>query len=295
VPATSANIGPGFDCIGIALNLYNTVSVQEIDEGLQIEITDKTKAFLPRDKKNLVYRSITAVFNEAGYAQKGIRIIQTNEVPVTRGLGSSSASVVGGVIAANEICNAKMRKDDIISFASNLEGHPDNATPAILGGFVVAVISNKSTFYHKADISPKKLKFGVFLPNFILKTKKARKILPPVVPHSDAVFNASRTALLTAAVISGDYEKLIHSLDDKLHQQYRKQYIKGLDEIFSAAKEFGAYGSYISGAGPAIISVINAAHEGRFSEKAKEFLAKRFAGWNFLMLEADNTGAKILR
>ncbi|NLB80226.1 MAG: homoserine kinase [Clostridiaceae bacterium] len=293
VPATSANIGPGFDSIGIALNLYNTISVEEIEQGLIIDITDETKKFLPLDKKNLVYRAMRSVFDEAGYSSKGIHIIQTNSIPVTRGLGSSSASLVAGVMAANIICKAKMDKDDIISFVSNFEGHPDNATPAIMGGFTVSVIENKKTYYQKIKIDSNKLKFGVFIPNFILKTKKARNILPSVVPHTDAVYNLSRAALLTAVMCTGYYDNLITALDDKLHEQYRKCFIKGADEIFRFAKQIGAYGSYISGAGPAIISIISTDIEQYFSKKTKEFLSQKYDNWSFITLQADNIGARL--
>ncbi|MCK9478411.1 MAG: homoserine kinase [Firmicutes bacterium] len=294
VPATSANIGPGFDSIGIALNLYNIISAQETDEPLKIDILDDTKRFLPHDKKNLVYRAITAVFKEAGHTERGLHIIQHNEIPVTRGLGSSSASIVGGVIAANEICKAKMSKNDMISFASQLEGHPDNATPAMVGGFTAAVIKDNKTYWQKAEISPQKIKFGVFIPNFILKTKKARKVLPPVVPHADAVFNASRAALLTAAMITENYDNLIPALDDRLHEQYRKRFIEGVDEIFELSANLGAYGSYISGAGPAVIAVISADYEQAFTAGAEDAISKKFARWKFSMLCADNCGAKII-
>ncbi len=295
VPATSANIGPGFDSIGIALNLYNTIGVQEIDDGLKIEILDGSKRFLPHDKKNLVYRAALSVFSEAGYKPKGIRIVQKNGIPVTRGLGSSSASVVAGVMAANIICKANMKKGDIISFCANIEGHPDNATPAITGGFATAVIDNKKTFYQNTSISPNKLKFGVFIPNFILKTKKARNVLPQAIAHSDAVFNVSRAALLTAALISENYNNLAPALHDRLHEQYRKRFIKGSDKIFEFSKQCGAYGSYISGAGPSIISIYNADINHLFVKQAKEFISQYFEGWRFITLEADNDGAKILK
>jgi homoserine kinase len=294
VPATSANIGPGFDCIGIALNLYNTISAGECDEGLKIDIQDESRHFLPRDKRNLVYRAMNAVFSEAGYYPRGIHIIQKNEIPVTRGLGSSSASIVGGMIAANLICQAKMSKDDIISFAANFEGHPDNTTPAITGGMAIAVINGDKTHYQKIEISPDKLKFAVFIPDFILKTKKARSILPPVVPREDAIFNTARASLLTAAMITGNYENLITALDDRLHQQYRKRFIKGIDKIFDIAIQSKALGSYISGAGPAVISVILSSQKEEFLCAAKEYLLHEDMKWDLMMLEPDNFGARII-
>lgn len=294
VPATSANMGPGFDSIGVALALYNTVSAEETDCGLKIDIQDKTKDYLPSDGRNLVFRAMQAVFKEAGCSFKGLHIVQNNKIPVTRGLGSSSASIVGGLLAANEMCGAGFSKEDIISLAANLEGHPDNTTPAITGGMTVAAIEEGKTYYQKIDIDAKKLKFAVFVPDFILRTKKARSILPKTIPHSDGVFNTARAALLTASLITGNYSNLKIAFADRLHQQYRMHLINGLDSIFKAADSFGALGTYISGAGPAIISLINTADEIQFTADVNEFLSHSNKGWNLLILEPDNKGAEII-
>ncbi len=294
VPATSANMGPGFDCIGVALALYNMVSVEETDSGLIIDIEDETKDYLPTDSKNLVYRSMQTLFNMVGYKCRGLHIIQRNEIPVTRGLGSSSASIVGGLFAANEICKAGFSRGDLISVAANLEGHPDNTTPAITGGMAVAAIDKEKTYYQKIAIDGSKLKFAVFVPDFILRTKKARNVLPQTIPHSDGVFNTARAALLTASLITGNYDNLKTAFNDKLHQQYRKHLIKGIDSVFDAAEGFGALGTYISGAGPAIISLIEAKDEESFSDRAKGFLSQELKGWDLLVLKPDNNGALII-
>ena len=173
VPATSANMGPGFDCIGIALGLYNTVSVEEIESGIKIDIPDETGRFLPKDGRNLVYRSMVEVFKAAGRKPKGVHIIQKNNIPVTRGLGSSSASIVGGIIAANALCGAICRKTTLFPWRQGLRGIPTIQPPAI-GGMAIAVTNNCNTYYQKIPVDKSHLKFAVFIPNFILRTKKAK-------------------------------------------------------------------------------------------------------------------------
>lgn len=294
VPATSANMGPGFDCIGIALGLYNTVAVEEIEKGIKIDIPDKTNEFLPKDGRNLVYRSMLEVFKHAGRKPKGIHIIQRNGIPVTRGLGSSSASIVGGIIAANALCKANMSQSDIVSMAAKIEGHPDNTTPAIIGGMAIAVTNTSGTYYQKVPIDKSHLKFAVFIPNFILRTKKARSVLPASIPHSDGVFNTSRAALLTASLLTKNYDNLKVALEDRLHQQYRKSFIWGVDKIFKKADESGALGSYISGAGPTIVSIIKADDEKSFSDSMSKFMAQRSGKWDLVILEPDNIGSRII-
>ncbi|MDD3766195.1 MAG: homoserine kinase [Eubacteriales bacterium] len=294
VPATSANMGPGFDCIGIALGLYNTVSVEEIESGIKIDIPDETGRFLPKDGRNLVYRSMVEVFKAAGRKPKGVHIIQKNNIPVTRGLGSSSASIVGGIIAANALCGANMSQNDIVSMAARIEGHPDNTTPAIVGGMAIAVTNNCNTYYQKIPVDKSHLKFAVFIPNFILRTKKARSVLPSSIPHSDGVFNASRAALLTASVMAQNYGNLKVALEDRLHQHYRKGFIKGVDKIFKKAEESGALGSYISGAGPTIVSIVKTEDENKFLASMSQFLPQRLVDWSLIMLEVDNMGARLI-
>ncbi|OQB13900.1 MAG: Homoserine kinase [Firmicutes bacterium ADurb.Bin193] len=294
VPATSANMGPGFDSIGIALAVYNTISVEETDSGLEIDILDGSAEFLPRDGRNLVYRAMQRVFNEAGYKMRGLHIVLNNGIPVTRGLGSSSASIVGGILAANEICNARMSRDDIISFAASIEGHPDNTTPAIMGGMVIAVLSGGKAYYQKIPIDGDKIKFAIFLPNFILRTKKARSVIPKVIPHSDGVFNTGRAALLTASMITGNYDNLKIAFDDRLHQQYRKKFISGMSEIFEKAYDCGALGTYVSGAGPAIISLIRAEDENSFSKNMSKFFEEEMNDWELTVTGPDDNGALLI-
>lgn len=295
VPATSANMGSGFDSIGVALQFYNTIRAGETDQGLQIDIVDETSRFLPHDERNLVYRAMQAVFDEAGYAYKGIHIIQDNKIPVTRGLGSSSASIVGGLLAANRITGDALSTDRLITIASEIEGHPDNTTATILGGMAIAVEEAHTIYHAKIPVNGNRLLFAVFIPNFILRTKTSRSVLPKTISHSDGVYNTSRAALLTAAMASGEYDLLKVAMQDRLHQPYRQGLIKGVSNIFKKAEENGALGSYISGAGPTVVSIIKAEDRNSFKTAMGKYIRKHKPGWEFMLLKPDNIGARIIK
>ncbi|NLY44325.1 MAG: homoserine kinase [Clostridiaceae bacterium] len=256
VPATSANIGPGFDCMGLALQMYNTIEAEEISSGLEILISGSTKRFLPTNEKNLVYQSMREVFNRIGYQPRGLRLKLINNIPVTRGLGSSSACIVGGLFAANAMAGFPFTTDELIFMAAEMEGHPDNSTAAILGGLVIAAPGDRKIHYIRVDLT-NKIKFAVFIPDFPLPTREARSVLPELIPYKDAVFNIGRAALLAASFATGNLEHIIFAMEDRLHQPFRQDLIPGMGEIFSTSKEYGAKGVYLSGAGPTIIAMLD--------------------------------------
>ena len=291
VPATSANMGAGFDCLGAALGLYNYVEAEETDGGLVIDIKDSTAEYLPRNEKNLIYRSMKVLFDEVGYKEKGLHIIQENNIPVTRGLGSSSAGIVGGLLAANEISKAGLEKDDILAIAARIEGHPDNVAPAILGGMTVNVTDFGKIKYVKADV-PEDLIFAAFVPEFTLSTKKARGILPSTVSVRDAVFNMGRSALLMSSIMTGKYENIRAATADKLHQRYRKRFIPNIDDIFKASYKAEALGVYLSGAGPTVVAIVRADNE-NFVKRMNFFVKTKIDGWNMHILKPDNMGAVV--
>lgn len=291
VPATSANLGPGFDCMGFALQVYNSIDVQEISSGLEINISDDTAKFLPKDEKNLVYQSMVKIFEKVGYYPKGLKINMENKIPVTRGLGSSSACVVGGLFAANALSGSQLRKEELIRIAAQIEGHPDNSTPAILGGMVVAVQDKEDVHYVRTALS-ETLEFGVFIPNFTLATKKARKILPDTIPHSDGVFNAGRAALMAASLITGNLKNIPLAVEDKLHQPYREKFIPGMKEIFEISRKNGAKGVFLSGAGPTLIAILDKNYQDFKIEVSKQ-LKQKVPHWTVDMISPDNEGVKI--
>lgn len=291
VPATSANIGPGFDSMGLALGLYNYVTAEETDGGLVIDILDETSAFLAKDERNLVYRSMKAVFDKVGYQPKGLHLTMENNIMVTRGLGSSSAGIVSGLVAANEICGKPLSTETILYMASEIEGHSDNVTPALLGGFTVNVKNNNKIQYVRSEIGDE-LKFAAFVPDFYIQTKKARAVLPRSVSMRDAVYNTGHSALLAASIISGKYENIRAAVGDKLHQRYRKGLIPKMDDLFRYCYSNDALGVYLSGAGPTIVAIVHKDNQ-TFEEEMKKIISQKMRNWKLYMLEADNCGAVI--
>lgn len=286
VPATSANLGPGFDSLGLALKLYNYVWMDEYD-GISIETTDSS--VVPLDGDNLIYKTAKKLYELCGKPFSGLKIRQGNNIPMTRGLGSSSACIVAGLLGANALLGSPLSKDDLLNLAAVFEGHPDNSTPAILGGLVTAVLEEGRVYCAKVPISGR-LKFAAFIPDFELKTEVARAALPHDVSHKDASFNVSRAALMTASLFSGRLENLHVAVQDKLHQPYRLSFIPGAPEIFALCDSLGAYGSFISGAGPTLMALVNITDLG-FKEKAQAQLDENYPGWKLVMLDCDEDGA----
>lgn len=295
VPASSANIGPGFDSLGLALTLYNYIEAEETKSGLEINILDaQTKEFLPTDEKNLVYKSMKYLFDEAGCKIPGLKLTLSNEVPVTRGLGSSSACIVGGLIAANELCGKKFTQREIVTMATKIEGHSDNVTAACLGGFTVSVLDKNEVFYYSHKIEGD-IKCLVLIPDYAVTTQKARNTLPGYYPKRDVAFNISHASLLVASIVSGNYENLLCAIDDRVHEPYRKIFIDGYQKLYNKLKSYGALGTFISGSGPTLASIIEADDAEFFYEDIKEYTNKAFPTWDVKLLDIDNEGAKIIK
>lgn len=288
VPATSANIGPGFDCLGLALNLYNTFGFEEINEGLVIEGCEAEFS----NKKNLIYISMKKCFEKIGYEIKGIKIIIEDDIPVSRGLGSSASCIVGGIIGANEIAGGILTLGEILKLAVEVEGHPDNVAPALLGGMTVAIQDENQVHYSKIKVS-EGLKFYTLIPNFKLSTEKSREILPKEIDYLDGVFNVGRVALLISALTNGEFNLLKTACDDKLHQKYRGELIEGFHIIKAKCEELGSLGVFLSGAGPTIMALAEEKNENFYME-AHRFLNTLKNEWEIKPLDIDLEGAKVL-
>ena len=290
VPATSANVGAGFDALGLALSLHNTVTMEEWDK---LDIMASDGSLVPTGTSNLIYRSAKAVYEQLGKPIKGLRIRQENPIPMARGLGSSSACIVAGILGANALLGNPLTKRQMLTLATSIEGHPDNVAPAMLGGFVSSVFDEGQVFTARKEIN-EELAFAAFIPNFKLLTEKARAALPKTVDRQDAVYNLSRAALATAAFCDGDYELLRVATKDALHQQYRLPLIPGGERVFEIAWDLGAYAVYISGAGPTIMAVVHR-DNCEFFEKAEEALLEQPETMAFSLrrMLADNTGAVV--
>lgn len=252
IPATTANIGPGFDCLGMALNLYTNVTFEEMEEGLIIEGCQPEF----QNQDNLIYQSMLRVFKKTGHKCKGMKITIDSNIPISRGLGSSAACILAGIIGANEIANAQLTKPQILKIATQMEGHPDNVTPALYGGMIVSVYDNDEVYFSKIPLNDS-MDFYALIPDFTLSTSEARSVLPKQIPFNDATFNIGRVALMIASFFNGDSDLLNVSIKDKLHQRYRGVLIHEYDTIMEKLNDLQIKGAFLSGAGPTIIAVAN--------------------------------------
>lgn len=289
VPASSANMGPGFDCMGVALSMYNEVSVEEIDaKGVEIVVLDESKTFLPTDERNYVYTAMDRVFRTVGLRLGGYRITINNAVPITRGLGSSSAGIVAGLAAANCILDDALPKDELLNIACDIEGHPDNVAPALLGGFVVSFRDGYKVRYIKTDVS-QDVNFGAMIPDFYFQTKKSRSVLPRYVSFKNAAYNVSHASFVASAFMKGDLSLIGVAMRDRLHQSYRVSHIKDADYVMRLCRRSGADACYLSGAGPTVMSLISG-DSTMFENKMSRALDGKLRDWHLTMLKADNNG-----
>lgn len=289
VPATSANLGSGFDSLGIALTMYNTIYIEEYD-GIDIASLDDVE--IPTDETNMVYSAAKRIYEIMDKQFLGLRIRQKNDIPMARGLGSSSACLVGGLLGANAILGNPLKREELINLSAAIEGHPDNTTPALLGGLVTCAV-DKGKVYSVSVPVDKHVKFVALIPPETLKTSHARSVLPQTVSRDNAVFNLSRSALMTASLFSGSLDNLKIATDDMLHQPFRMGLINGAETAFRVAFETGAYGVYISGAGSTVMAIIDDKDDS-FADKIKVELKKNgIFNWTVTELKADSNGALV--
>lgn len=254
IPATTANLGPGFDCVGMALGLHNELVAEPLDGPQWIaQISGEGADELPIEGDNLALQAMRRCFAEIGAGPAGVRLVQHNRVPLCSGLGSSSTAIVGGLVAANALAGAPLSAAELLRLATEIEGHPDNVAPALLGGLVVVAADGTDVHWVRFD-PPTGLCAVVAMPELRLSTAEARRALPESYPKADTVFNLGRAALLVAALVSGDRRALAAALWDRIHQPYRLPLIPGGAEVLEAARGAGALGAVISGAGPTLLA-----------------------------------------
>lgn len=254
VPATSANCGPGYDSLGLACNLYNEFTFEVLPQpGFVLEVIGEGAGRLRADGRNLAFLSFLKIWNAVQGTRIGLQVTMQNRIPLSRGLGSSSTAIVAGLVAANLLTGSTITKEQLLNYATAIEGHPDNVAPALLGGITISYMDGQAA--HSLRFLPQKeLRFIAVVPEQPLSTHKARQAIPQQISHQDAVFNASRTALYVGALMSGNYQHLYAALEDRLHQPYRMPLIPGTEAVFAAAKASGAYGAIISGAGSTLMA-----------------------------------------
>ena len=276
VPATSANVGSGFDALGLAVTLYNTVTFEESDK-LDISAADGTR--IPRGETNLVYRSAKGLFDKVGKTMPPLKLVQTNAIPMARGLGSSSACIIAGLLGANRMLGDVLNTQELLTLATSIEGHPDNVAPALLGGLTSSVFEDGVVYSVKRDVD-ESLCFAAIVPDYKLLTE------------------AARAALIPAAFCEGRHDLLAIATEDKLHQPYRMPLMPGSKEVFDMARLCGAKAVYVSGAGSTVMAVAEKANAEKFYSKLEKGLElleglDGCEAFTLLRLDADNTGATV--
>jgi homoserine kinase len=255
VPATSANLGPGFDALGLALALYNEVTAREAD-GVSVAVEGEGAGRLPAGADNVVARGVRQVYEAAGRPFKGVALTCVNRVPPARGLGSSAAAWVGGLVAGNALLGGPLARDALLALAARAEGHPDNVTAALLGGLTVSCTHGDGRVAAVSLPVPAAVRWVVLVPEVTSATAEARAVLPSSYSRSDAVFNVQRVALLLAALQTQRVDLLPAALDDRLHQPHRLRLFPWMPSVVEAARAAGALGCVLSGAGPSLLAAV---------------------------------------
>lgn len=260
VPATTANLGPGFDCLGLALDLWNTAAFRETKRGFSIRVRGEGAGDLPQSRHNLLARAARRLYQAAGAAfPHGLEIDCENGVPLGSGLGSSSAAILCGMLGANALLGGPFSDRQVLELAAEMEGHPDNVAPALAGGLVICTrveagrLDNGYTLLTRSIPVPA-LRVVVTVPAFVFPTRLARAALPHRVPLADAVYNLGRSALVVEALRQGDLVLLGQAMEDRLHQPYRLKLIPGAEQALEAARRVGAAAAALSGAGPGLVA-----------------------------------------
>lgn len=287
IPASSANLGPGFDCLGIAWKLYDEIEFQPGADSLRI--TGCPEAY--RNRENLCFYGYAAALKRRGLPERPVAInFLKSDIPISRGLGSSAALITGGVLAADRLWGLRLTKNEILKIVSEAEGQPDNAAASLFGGFTASAVDGGKVVAVKFKVSTK-LHFTALIPEFQLSTKIARSVLPDSLTREDAIFNISRSAFLIKAMESGDTALLATALRDRIHQPYRLGLIEGYEGIKRIALGLGCDAICISGAGPALLCISGS--EG-LSKKISPRMAESFPKWRVLPLIPDFEGAAVI-
>lgn len=295
IPCSTSNLGPGFDAIGLALQLYNTFTFERLSDGLEITIEGEGAGQLETGPDNRTYRSYVAVFEALSLSPYPVHIHQHNEIPLARGLGGSATAVLAGVIGALVLLDKEAKVGDVLGYATLIENHPDNLTPSMVGGLTVSFWEPGRIVYIRLD-PPERLTSVVLIPDFTLETGQARRVLPRQVPLVDAVTNLRGSAMIMAAVATGEIDKLALAMGDRLHQPYRAPLLPGMYDIFQAALEAGSPGVALSGAGSGIFAF--ALKDGDPDAVGRAMVREAAAGGinsTYLILPIDRDGVRITK
>lgn len=289
VPATSANLGPGFDAFGMAFQLYNIFQVKERQDG-KLLISGVAKRY--QNKNNLFYQAMQQIFRRVCYHPKGLTIHCDIHIPFSRGLGSSASCIAGGMLAANAISGNILSRNEVLDLAVKMEGHGDNMAAAFYGGLVVSFEQKSHTSWIKNTVSETYAFFAI-IPDYSVWTGNARNILPESLSHEDAAFNVSHAVITYLALTQNQADILKIAMQDRLHQPYRKKLIRDFDLLEKKAYAHGALGVCISGSGPTVLIITEQAKKDDLSAAMKKWLASCYPDWEMILLQPDSEGARI--
>lgn len=282
VPATTANLGPGFDTLGLALALYNTLTFEEVPEGLFFDGVEPEYA----TEENLAVIAYKAVLSKLGLPMSGLRVSISGDIPICRGLGSSAALIAAGAAGANANHGSPLSREELLAVCNAIEGHPDNLAPAIFGGLVASFVEDGRPYIARYSLH-RSLRCTALIPDFQLSTHLARSVLPEKVPYFDAIYNVSRTAVLLKALENGDTETISAALRDRLHQPFRRTLIPGFDEAEQLANDCGCVAFFLSGAGPTLLCL---SADPDFDARLAAGLSALPGHWQQLPLPVDHEG-----
>lgn len=294
VPASTANLGPGFDCIGLALKLYLKVAVRvvpESSEACRFRIRGEGADALPGTEGNLIFRAMCFTAEREGLTLPPLELDVNNEIPLARGLGSSATAIVAGITLASFICDRELSAETVLRYAVQMEGHADNVAAAYLGGLVISCLKPDGTVPAVKMSWPSELNVVVVSPEAFLNTTEARNVLPFDVPREDAVFNVQRVALFVAAVAAGTYDLLWDAMQDRLHQAHRQSLVPGLAEALATPPQPGLVGVALSGAGPSVVALTRD-RPGEIGEEIAENFRLHDVSARVRVLEVDYEGCR---
>lgn len=282
VPATSANLGPGFDCLGLALDLWGTITLSR----------ESSPRSIDDPMASMAITAARRVFEKAGQKPGDLNATYSGDIPIARGLGASAVARVGGLVAANALAGKPLDRDELLVLGTDLEGHADNVSPAIFGGLQVSVVEGDRVLHTAAPL-PMGLQAVLFVPEFRIATKDARRVLPEALSRADAVHNIGRAALLVAAMARGRFDLLNAATQDRLHQPARSALFPAMTAIFEAAREAGAHAAYLSGSGSTLCAFATANPQG-IADAMLEAARNREIAGSTIITKPTETGAEVV-
>lgn len=296
VPASTANLGAGFDCFGLALKLYLTVTARIVPEAIvacRLRNTGEgSDASLASAEENLILRSMRLTSEREGLTLPPLELDVNNELPLARGLGSSATAIVAGITLASLVCDRQLPAETVLRYATEIEGHADNVAAAYLGGLVISCVKPDGGVLALKRSWPSELKVVVVSPEAFLKTAETRIVLPANVPREDAIFNLQRAALFTAALEAGAYDLLWDAMQDRLHEVHRQSLVPGLAEALDMPPQPGLVGIALSGSGPSVVALARD-HSSEIGEAIAEKFRRRDVPARVRVLEVDHEGCTV--